>query len=563
MPMQAGKEEMRGRKRLWLAAAWTAMVVQVLVCVTPIGALAASAAAQGNTSEAVTTQDYENEQTQRSSESIDSNTDSSWPQGPSIGAEGAVLMDADTGEILYSKNQNEQLYPASITKIMTALLAYENLKLDDKVTFSQNAVFGIDRDSSNIGMDVGESITVRQALYGMMVESANEVAVALAETVSGSTEKFAALMNKRAKELGCTGSNFVTPNGLHDSAHVTTAHDMALIAREYFSHPFLCKVSNTATYTFHKTKTQPDTFTITTLNKFVNGSIECEGLVGSKTGYTNVARETLVTCAERGGVRLIAVVLREEPPAQFDDTLSLFKYGFSNFSRVHVAEEESGYQVSSGSFLSGGEELFGSSSPLFVIDPDAELLIPKGARFSDLKSTLTKGESTNLKPGDVMGTITYTYSKTRVGTADLLFAGEESVSSSSTAATSAAAAGKEEKSGGSDAAYTAPRGPVAGFFYSLFHRSANGSYYLNLVLLLGILLLVSAVLALVFGLHAYADFVEQQRRRARRRAREAARQSERRGNAPGSGSSRRAGTGVRSQSRGSRRESTGGRRPRR
>ena len=143
-----------------------------------------------------------------------------------MGAAGAVVMDAESGAVLYGKNQDKQLFPASITKLMTALLSYENLDPDDTVTFSENAVFGIEFGSSNIGMDVGESITVDEALYGLMVASANEVAIALGERVSGTESDFVSLMNQRAAELGCKNTHFVNPNGLHDSDHYTTAYDM-------------------------------------------------------------------------------------------------------------------------------------------------------------------------------------------------------------------------------------------------------------------------------------------------------------------------------------------------
>ena len=144
-------------------------------------------------------EDYAAELEYNKKQPIKTNQVSGWPKGPAVGAAGAIVMDADSGTILYEKNIDKHLYPASITKIMTGLLVYENLDLTDTITFSENAIFGIEPGSSNIGMDVGESITVDEALNGLMVASANEVAVALAERVSGSEEAFADLMNKRLR----------------------------------------------------------------------------------------------------------------------------------------------------------------------------------------------------------------------------------------------------------------------------------------------------------------------------------------------------------------------------
>lgn len=163
---------------------------------------------------------------------IQSNSWDNWPAGPQIYAESAVVMEASTGTILYAKNMDQQMQPASITKIMTVLLALEHLKMDEEVTFSHNAVYSIEYDSSHIARDEGEILTVEECLYAIMLESANECSNAIAEHVSGSVEAFADLMNERAAELGCTGTHFINPHGLPSEEHYTTAHDMALITQE-------------------------------------------------------------------------------------------------------------------------------------------------------------------------------------------------------------------------------------------------------------------------------------------------------------------------------------------
>ena len=284
--------------------------------------------------------DYQAEAEQRKELPIQSNETSGWPEGPQIGAEAAIVMDASTGTILYAKNIHEELYPASTTKIMTCLLAVENASLSDKITFSNEAVFSVPRDGSSIGMDVGESITLEQALFGIMVGSANEVANAVAEHVSGSIDAFVNLMNQRASELGCTNTHFNNTNGLQDDDHYTSAYDLALIARAFFNNELLCKVGNTPRYHFTETSTQPDDFYLNNKHKLITGEVKFDGIIGGKTGYTDQARETLVTCAERDGVKLICVILKEESPSQFTDTVTLFNYGFNNFTSVNVADTD-------------------------------------------------------------------------------------------------------------------------------------------------------------------------------------------------------------------------------
>ena len=172
-----------------------------------------------------------------------------WPEdAPPVTSEAAIVMEASTGAILYSKNIHEEFYPASITKILTTLLAIENSSLSEIVTFSKKAVFDVDLDSSRIGIDVGEELTMEQSLYGIMLASANEVSYAVAEHISGDVDSFADLMNARAKELGCTNTNFVNPNGLPDPNHYTSAYDMALISRAAINNDIFREITGTRTY---------------------------------------------------------------------------------------------------------------------------------------------------------------------------------------------------------------------------------------------------------------------------------------------------------------------------
>lgn len=346
---------------------------------------------------------------------IQSNEIENWPAGPSIGAESAIIMEANTGAILYSKNIHEKLYPASTTKILTCLIAAENSSLDEMVTFSHNAVFSIEKGSSNMGMDVGEAITMEEALYGILVGSANEVANAVAEHIGGSTEGFAQMMNDKAKELGCTDSNFVNANGLHDDDHYTSAHDLAVIAQAFYKNELLAKISGTPSYHFEPTATQPDDFILRTHHKLVNNEYPCEGIIGGKTGYTNSARQTLVSCAERNGMKLICIIMKEESPNQFSDTIDLFQYGFSNFEIVNVSENEINYNINNADFFQTNNDIFGSSKPVLSLNQESYLVLPKTAVFEDTLSSI----SYEIDDDSQIAKIDYTYNGVYVGSASV------------------------------------------------------------------------------------------------------------------------------------------------
>lgn len=358
------------------------------------------------------------EQEARKALPIASNSYEDWPDGPAVGAQGAILMEAETGTILYEKNIHEKLYPASITKILTCLIGSEQCEMDEVVTMSKEAVFSIPRDSSNIGLDVNEQITVEQCMYGILVGSANEAANALAEHISGSMEAFAEVMNERAAQLGCQDSHFVTTNGLHDEKHYTSPYDMALIAQKFFDNELLCKMSSTPTYYIPQSPTQPDDdLYVNSHNKFLypNGKYYYEYIVGSKTGYTDNARQTLVTCAEKDGMKLICVVMKEESPSQFEDTTALFEYGFSNFQKLNVAANETEYTVDNNGFFQKDKDVFGSSTPILSINKDANIVLPITAVFEDTDSELVYHTDSD----EAIATIRYTYHGMPVGSATI------------------------------------------------------------------------------------------------------------------------------------------------
>ncbi len=376
--------------------------------------------------------DYEAEMANRKALPIQSNEIPGWPEGPAIGAESAILMEMNTRTILYAKNIDEKMFPASTTKIMTCLLAAQYCDLNEAVTFSHNAVYDVPSDGSNMGMDEGEVITLEQAMYGVLVGSANEAASAVGEHVAASLGEeasaagFAKIMNEKAKELGCINTHFMNANGLHDENHYTCAYDLALIGCEFFSNEILCKMSSTATYNIPPTDTQPDDIWINSKNQLLEKrELAYPYLLGSKTGFVSQSRQTLVSGAEKDGIRLVCVVFKEESPAQFEDTVKLFTYGFENFKKLMIDDYETKYSMDNLDLFDTDNDLFGDSTPLLTMEADAYLVVPAQVEFDDVSSRVTYSDEEN---SHVIATIEYTYSDTRVGSCDLTFSDTKSES---------------------------------------------------------------------------------------------------------------------------------------
>lgn len=343
-----------------------------------------------------------------------------WPEPPETVSAGVVLMEASTGAVLYAKNDTEIHYPASITKIMTVLVTLENSSLDEIVTFSDRAID--ETTGSGIARDYGEQMTMEQCLYAIMLESANECAFAVAEHVGGTMEQFAEMMNAKAKELGCVNTHFANPHGLHDENHYTCAHDMALIAREAYENETFRILTGTKIYTIPPTNKHPDEDTVLRNHhdmlvtyRSANRKYLYEYCVGGKTGYTEAANNTLVTYAEKDGMTLICVVMYAQSPGQYEDTTSLFHYGFDNFQLMNVAENDTKYNNSSD--LTTG--ILNQNQPFVDIDQTAAVVIPKTAEFVDVTSEITYENISE----NVVGTIAYTYAGRDVGSADIIKTG--------------------------------------------------------------------------------------------------------------------------------------------
>ena len=261
-----------------------------------------------------------------------------WPAAPATASETAVLIDADTGAVLYDKGMDEYRYPASTTKIMTLLVAVENASPRDTVTFTETGVRDVNWDSSNIGMKLGETMTMKDCWYAAIIESANEVCAQIAETVGGSETNFINMMNEKAKALGCTRTHFANAGGLPDANHYTTAHDLAKIMRAGLQNARFRKVIGAVSYTIPATNMSEARRMHTHMPLIAKESnLYYEGCIGGKTGSTQDAGHTLVVAAERNGRTYIAVTMRTSDLGQnCTDSISLFDYAFNNFDSIDV-----------------------------------------------------------------------------------------------------------------------------------------------------------------------------------------------------------------------------------
>ena len=343
--------------------------------------------------------------------------EATWPDYVPIQAEGGIVMDADTGTVLYGKNIHTAYYPASITKIMTALVVIENCSLDEMVTFSHNAVYNVEAGSSSAGLDEGDVLNVRDCLYALLLKSANESANALAEHVAGSTEAFAEMMNAKAASLGCQDSHFANPSGLNNPDHYVSAYDMALIGRAALNNPTFLEIDSTLYYDLPVTKRNPEGGRIYPGHKMLKKNMPeyYEGCIGGKTGYTSLAGNTLVTFARRNGMTLVSVVLNGHQ-TQYTDTKALLDFGFQNFQTVSAGDYDTTYQSVTNDMTIAG--LTTSELAGLMIDPDSKVTIPKASDFSSVTSQISYDLPADAPQGAI-AQITYQWGQRKIGTAYL------------------------------------------------------------------------------------------------------------------------------------------------
>ena len=354
------------------------------------------------------------------------------PEDPDILAKAALLVDYNTGEIVYAKNEHQELYPASLTKIMTALLTLEaidagKLTMDQPLTATATALEGLSSDGSSAGIKVGETMPVRDLLYCMLVVSANEACDILAEAVSGSVSAFVSAMNEKAKALGCENTHFANPNGLHDPQHYTSAWDMYLITRAAMEYPDFMTICNTASTTIAATNLSKERTLYTTNNLLSNWRVigyRDTRAQGIKTGSTNAAGHCLVSSAMQGSLHFISVILGAERVEEngrgnirsFSETSRMFDYGFDNFAYKTIIDPAEPVQ-----------EVPVTLSKLdhVTVQPakELEVLMPKGLNEADLERTITLNQESVEAPvaaGDVLGSMELSYNGKVYATVDLL-----------------------------------------------------------------------------------------------------------------------------------------------
>ncbi len=327
---------------------------------------------------------------------VDSNAIEGWAQGPHIYSEAGIVMDADSGAILYAKNIDNPHYPASITKMLTGLVALENNELTDIVTITPEDYNFLKSGDNHIGLKKDEQITMEDALHGTLLASGNEVAHAVASNTEGGYDNFIKLMNEKAKELGCQNSNFVNSHGLHDDEHYTSARDMALIASACFQNADFMRITGTKEYTIPTTNVTDETRAIAQHHKMLFSwrSQYYEYCVGGKTGYTDKALNTLVTLASKDGMNLVAVVLRTHGTGNtYKDTRAMLDFAFESFSKLSVTED------------------MVEVSGLKAVAVDAHVTLPSGIAFEQLDHTVENPTAL----GDKSGKLIYTYEGQPVG----------------------------------------------------------------------------------------------------------------------------------------------------
>ncbi len=350
-----------------------------------------------------------------------------WPSDISITQGTACVIDITTGTVLFDDGGTEMHYPASITKIMTVLLALEMCDLDEIVTFSEEAVYENESNgSSHIARDVGEELTMEQCLYAIMLASANEVAWAVGEHIAGDIDSFADLMNAKAEELGCVNTHFSNPNGLHDDDHWTCAYDMALIAAEAYRNEMFRVIAGTKYYEIPPTNKHDESTGFPTKHAMIGSWKTTDYLyeycTGGKTGYTDEAQYTLVSYAEKNGLKLVCVIMNSAYGTYYTDTEALFEYYFDNYQYWNISENETMFDENPESFFDTNATLFSTESSKISVDENAYVILPVNVDFSATESYITYNEDPD---SDVVATIHYTYADREVGSADLTLITDE------------------------------------------------------------------------------------------------------------------------------------------
>lgn len=340
---------------------------------------------------------------------------------PKIASDSGIIMDEDSGAILFAKKINKKHYPASITKVMTVLLALENGDVNDDVVCSKTAVTSIEPGSSHIGIKPDEVLHFKDALHAILLKSANEVSNGIAEYVAGDLKSFAKMMTKRAKELGCKHTHFVNANGLHDDKHYTTAYDMALILREDMKHDLFRQIIMTRQSYVPKTNLTDEKRYLANSNQLIlkNSKFYYDKCTGGKTGFTRAALHTLVNSAQDEDMRLLSVVMRSQARAdKWNDTVSMFEFCFDNFYNLKLNSDKGDRDFKSlKAIKENGKPIISDDSTLRYVNSRASVTLPKDA---DLEDTVLSVQADEIKNNERLIHLTYFYDDFPVGYCDVI-----------------------------------------------------------------------------------------------------------------------------------------------
>ena len=325
-----------------------------------------------------------------------------WPSDTGIESEAGIVMDADSGAVLFGQNIHVQKAPASITKILTALVVIENSSLDDTITFSHDAVYNVEDGSGNKNaIEEGDTLSVRDCLYLLLMRSSNQAANALAEHVGGSRDGFVKMMNEKTAELGCENSHFANPSGLNDDTQLTSVYDMALIASAVYQTEEFQRIEQTLEYKLGKTNLVEEERILDQNHKMLwpENYYYYPYAKAGKTGYTDQAKTTLVTMADNGNMRLAAVVLGDYGVDAYEDTRNIFEYGFGNFRKVMLSEQPKSEDIDS------------------FADSNAYVVLPEAVDFTNVDCEIQLSDSDGNNAD--MATAVYTYQGNIVGKAEV------------------------------------------------------------------------------------------------------------------------------------------------
>lgn len=346
--------------------------------------------------------------------SIEAYAAGSWvSMADELTAEGAIVIDANSGAVIWGKNINEQYCPASITKLMTALVVLDECSLDEEVTVTHEAVSNLESGASAVGLGEGDKLSVEELLYAMLLRSANDAANVLAYHVSGSIEDFAAEMTANAKEIGCKNTVFRNPSGLTSPENLTTAYDMALIGAECSKTPGFLEIERELSYRVSGDSKYPDGFTVHQEHKMIlkNTQYSDPRVIGGKTGFIKASGNTLVTIAEDNGLRLVAVVLRDKNPQHYTDTEQLLNFGFDNFENKIIEDPIRDFDAVN---RLAADKIISEGMTEIAADSEAVLTLPKGADINDVTASYEYNLDESAPEG-ALAKLTFKYADVNVG----------------------------------------------------------------------------------------------------------------------------------------------------